>query len=132
MRIFRNIVLAYHRVRDYLKGGTLTRIAKESTVIGHMSILTELSYRIDVYCEKTTFERVSLGFIKSKQNRSVYKLFSNTTELVPDALKRACELVIYFPPLIHTHYSDEKQANVLMNAYIDLLQSTLVMSKLKR
>lgn len=126
MRIFQNIVLVYYKVLEYLKGNTITRLDKQSVLIGHLSAMTEMSYRIDVYCEKTIYERSSLGFIKSKNKHSVFRVYSTTTELAPESLKRACEAVIHFPPLIHEDFDDERHAKILMNAYLDLIEASLL------
>jgi hypothetical protein len=120
MRQFVGVVLScFERFRG---PKTVYELERARNCMGGLRGFTVRGYEIVIYCQRKEYQVKYDRWYIPDRIESTYKMFSVVTNDAPEALKRACELEVELPGLIHSWNFDRKICRAQVHAYLDLLE----------
>jgi hypothetical protein len=112
---------------EYLRGtNTVTEIKRPENALGDLRGFTVRGFEIAIYCHRREYHvRYSRWYVPNRTLYS-YNVFSVVGHDAPEPLRKACELDVDIPSLVHRWNFDSMIRIRQVNAYLDLLETRIV------
>lgn len=80
-----------------------------------------LGYQLQICCRQRHYRRVYQHWFIPNQDFAVFEVYAITSQVAPEALRRACERSYFFPALRPRGVFPHVQEQAAIAAYLDLL-----------
>jgi hypothetical protein len=104
---------------------TVIEIKRPENALGSLNGFTVRGYEIAIYCHRKEYQIQYARWYVPNRRVVTYSVFSVVSNNAPAALRKACELEIELPALVHNWSFDNDIRRHQVLAYLDLLESRM-------
>lgn len=109
---------------------TVYEIKRPDNSLGCLKGFTVRGYELAIYCQRKEYHVKYDRWYIPNRVRVTYNVFSVVTNDAPVALRKACELDVDLPALIHNWHFDNEVRRSQVHAYLDLLEARIKATEL--
>lgn len=121
------VLLLFERLRG---SKTVYESKRPDNSMGSLKGFTVRGYEVAIYCQRKEYHVKYDRWYIPNRVRVTYNVFSVVTNDAPKALRKACELDVDLPALIHNWNFDNEIRRAQVLAYLDLLERRMSKNEL--
>jgi len=126
LRALKFVVASVLFLVNQLRGPkTIIEVQRPDNALGGLRGFTVRGFEIAIYCHRREYRVMYNRWYIRNRTLFAYHVFSVVGVGAPDALRKACELDVHLPPLLHRWNFDSVVRRQQVNAYLDLLEHRL-------
>lgn len=111
---------------QYLRGPkTVKELKHPENALGSLNGFTVRGFEIAIYCHRKVYEVCYARWYVPNRKLVTYHVFSVVSNDAPASLRKACELDVELPALVHRWSFDRHIRHHQVLAYLDLLESRM-------
>jgi hypothetical protein len=120
--LFGVVLLLFERLRG---SKTVSEIKRPDNSLGSLKGFAVRGYELAIYCQRKEYHVKYDRWYIPDRIEVTYNVFSVVSNDAPKALRKACELDVDLPALVHNWNFDNEIRRAQVHAYLDLLEKRM-------